>query len=64
VLSGRRTVQELVDRNNIRHQGIRQLLLDYLRRRKPSADRPGNDPADPDLPRRAHRGGRGRSREG
>jgi integrase len=38
VLSGRRTVQELVDRYDIRHQGVRQLLLDYLRRREPEMD--------------------------
>ncbi|MEJ3745340.1 hypothetical protein WEI85_18860 [Actinomycetes bacterium KLBMP 9797] len=38
VLSGRRTVQELLDRYNIRHQGVRQLLLDYLRRREPEMD--------------------------
>jgi hypothetical protein len=38
VLSGRRTVQELVDRHDIRHQGVRQLLLDYLRRREPEMD--------------------------
>jgi hypothetical protein len=38
VLSGRRTVKELVDRYNIRHQGVRQLLLDYLRRREPEMD--------------------------
>jgi hypothetical protein len=38
VLSGRRTVQELVDRYDIRHQGVRQLLLDYLRRREPGMD--------------------------
>ncbi|MEU5849375.1 hypothetical protein [Saccharopolyspora shandongensis] len=38
VLSGRRTVEELVDRYDIRHQGVRQLLLDYLRRREPEMD--------------------------
>jgi hypothetical protein len=38
VLSGRRTVQELLDRYDIRHQGVRQLLLDYLRRREPEMD--------------------------
>jgi len=38
VLSGRRTIQELVDRYDIRHQGVRQLLLDYLARREPEMD--------------------------
>jgi site-specific recombinase XerC len=38
VLSGRRTVQELVDRYGIRHQGVRQLLVDYLQRREPEMD--------------------------
>jgi len=38
VLSGRRTIQELVDRYGIRHQGVRQLLLDYLARREPEMD--------------------------
>jgi hypothetical protein len=38
VLSGRRTVEELVDRYDIRHRGVRQLLLDYLRRREPEVD--------------------------
>jgi hypothetical protein len=38
VLSGRRTTQGLVDRYDIRHQGVRQLLLDYLARREPEMD--------------------------
>ena len=38
VLSGRRTPQELVDRYQLRHQGVRQLLLDYLERRSAELD--------------------------
>jgi site-specific recombinase XerC len=38
VLSGRRTLEELVDRYDIHHRGVRQLLLDYLERRKPEMD--------------------------
>jgi hypothetical protein len=38
VLSGRHTIQELVDRYDVRHQGVRQLLLDYLARREPEMD--------------------------
>lgn len=38
VLSGRWTIAQLVDRYGIRHQGMRQLLIDYLERRKPELD--------------------------
>jgi integrase len=38
LLSGRRTIEELVDRYDIRHQGIRQLLVDYLERRSAELD--------------------------
>ena len=38
VLTGRRTLEELVDRYDIRHQGVRQLILDYLARRRSELD--------------------------
>jgi site-specific recombinase XerD len=38
VLPGRRTLEELVDRYDIRHQGVRQLILDYLARRRSELD--------------------------
>jgi hypothetical protein len=38
VLTGRRTLEELVDRYDIRHQGVRQLILDYLSRRRSELD--------------------------
>ncbi len=38
VLTGRRTLEELVDRYEIRHQGVRQLILDYLARRRSELD--------------------------
>jgi hypothetical protein len=38
VLAGRRSLEELVDRYEIRHQGIRQLILDYLARRRSELD--------------------------
>jgi len=38
VLTGRRTLEELVDRYEIRHQGVRQLILDYLARRRTELD--------------------------
>ncbi len=38
LLTGRLTVQELVDRYKIRHAGVRQLLIAYLDRRKPELD--------------------------
>src|SRR5664279_3876038 len=38
VLNGRSTVAELVDRYQIRHAGVRQLLITYLERRKPELD--------------------------
>jgi len=38
VLTGRRTLEELVDRYGIRHQGVRQLILDYLARRRTELD--------------------------
>jgi site-specific recombinase XerD len=38
LLTGRLTVQELVDRYKIRHAGVRQLLIAYLERRKPELD--------------------------
>ena len=38
VLTGRRTLEELVDRYQIRHPGIRQLILDYLARRRSELD--------------------------
>ncbi|AQW48377.1 putative DNA integrase/recombinase [Streptomyces hygroscopicus] len=38
LLTGRLTVEEMVDRYEIRHTGIRQLLIAYLDRRKPELD--------------------------
>lgn len=38
VLSGRLTIEQLVDRYGVRHQGVRQLLIDYLERRSPELD--------------------------
>ena len=38
VLTGRRTLEELVDRYEIRHQGVRQLIVDYLARRRSELD--------------------------
>jgi hypothetical protein len=38
VLAGRRTLEELVDRYEIRHQGVRQLILNYLARRRSELD--------------------------
>ena len=38
VLTGRRTLEELIDRYEIRHQGVRQLILDYLARRRSELD--------------------------
>ena len=38
VLPGRRTLEELVDRYEVRHQGVRQLILDYLARRRSELD--------------------------
>lgn len=38
VLTGQRTLEELVDRYGIRHQGVRQLILDYLARRRSELD--------------------------
>jgi site-specific recombinase XerD len=38
LLTGRLTVEELVDRYHLRHAGVRQLLIDYLQRRKPELD--------------------------
>jgi integrase len=38
VLTGRRTLEELVDRYDVRHLGVRQLLLDYLQRRSVELD--------------------------
>lgn len=38
LLTGRLTVQELVDRHKLRHAGVRQLLIAYLQRRKPELD--------------------------
>ena len=38
VLTGRRTLEELVDRYDIRHQRVRQLILDYLARRRTELD--------------------------
>jgi len=38
LLNGRLTVEELVDRHEIRHAGVRQLLIAYLERRKPELD--------------------------
>ncbi|MEU8251063.1 site-specific integrase [Nonomuraea sp. NPDC048916] len=38
VLPGQRTLEELVDRYAIQHQGVRQLILDYLARRRSELD--------------------------
>jgi hypothetical protein len=38
VLTGRRTLEELVDRYDIQHQGVRQLIPDYLARRRSELD--------------------------
>lgn len=38
VLPGRRTLEELVDRYDLQHQGVRQLILDYLARRRSELD--------------------------
>ncbi|SFO73794.1 hypothetical protein SAMN04489713_10958 [Actinomadura madurae] len=38
VLPRRRTLEELVDRYAIQHQGVRQLILDYLARRRSELD--------------------------
>ena len=38
VMTGRRSLEELVDRYEIRNQGIRQLILDYLARRRSELD--------------------------
>lgn len=38
IYDGQRTVEELVDRYNITNAGIRQLLIDYLTRRKADTD--------------------------
>ncbi|WP_405974226.1 site-specific integrase [Streptomyces sp. NBC_00988] len=38
VSSNQRTIEQLVDRYPIAHQGVRQLLVDYLRRRRVEAD--------------------------
>ena len=38
VLSGRLTIEQLVDRYGVRQQGVRQLLIDYLERRKAELD--------------------------
>jgi site-specific recombinase XerC len=38
VITGQRTLEELVDRYDIRHQGVRQLILDYLARRRSELD--------------------------
>ncbi|MET9324737.1 tyrosine-type recombinase/integrase [Streptomyces sp. NPDC003038] len=38
IYAGQRTVTELVDRYPIRHQGVRQLLIDYLTRRQTETD--------------------------
>lgn len=38
VLTGRRTLEELVDRYGIQHQGVRRLILDYLARRRSELD--------------------------
>ncbi|MDQ3764100.1 MAG: hypothetical protein M3460_21655 [Actinomycetota bacterium] len=38
LLTGRLTVEEMVDRYPIRHAGIRQLLISYLQRRQPELD--------------------------
>ncbi|MCT9094361.1 site-specific integrase [Streptomyces sp. ASQP_92] len=38
VSSNQRTIEELVDRYPIAHQGVRQMLIDYLRRRRAESD--------------------------
>lgn len=38
VIPGQRSLEELVDRYSIRHQGVRQLILDYLARRRSELD--------------------------
>ena len=38
VLTGQRSLEELVDRYEISHQGVRQLILDYLARRRSELD--------------------------
>ncbi|MEV5481543.1 MULTISPECIES: hypothetical protein [Streptomyces] len=38
IYTGQRTVTQLVDRYSISHQGVRQLLIDYLTRRQPEMD--------------------------
>jgi len=38
VLTWRRTLEEVVDRFEIRHQGVRQLILDHLARRRSELD--------------------------
>ena len=38
IYKGQRTTTELVDRYAIRHQGVRQLLIDYLNRRRTEID--------------------------
>jgi len=38
LLTGRLTVEEMVDRYKLRHAGVRQLLIAYLERRKPELD--------------------------
>jgi site-specific recombinase XerD len=38
LLSGRRSIEELVDRYEVCHRGVRQLLVDYLQRRQPELD--------------------------
>ena len=38
LLTGRLTVQEMVDRYPIRHAGVRELLIAYLQRRQPEVD--------------------------
>lgn len=38
LLTGRLTVQEMVDRYKVRHAGVRQLLIAYLERRSPELD--------------------------
>lgn len=38
ICNGQCTVEELVDRYGIKHQGVRQLLIDYLTRRRADTD--------------------------
>ncbi|MFD7443338.1 tyrosine-type recombinase/integrase [Streptomyces sp. NPDC059909] len=38
IYNGQYTVEELVDRYGIKHQGVRQLLIDYLTRRRADTD--------------------------